>query len=276
MMDLTGGSGERPRSACENVGPDGTVSSVSSKPGTATSSKYCGVSWDARNKAWLAQMTHSKAHGGDGKQKFLGLYDDERSAALAVDAFVRERMPGIVEKLIFPDMDPLDLARDLVQAKKRRQDKSSQYHGVYWHANKKRWCAKITHSKAHGGDGKQKFLGHYDDERSAALVVDAFIREDMPGLTAKLNFPDMGSRDLARDLAQVQRRGRHLGAAAPSRKRPRSRSSPVVAETVTRSRLLDQPVPSTREERMLAIAASPTARALFRLVTAHRSRLGQS
>ena len=130
----------------------------------------------------------------------------------------------------------------------------------------------MRHGKKHGGDGKQTYLGRFDDERSAALAVDAFTRERMPGLTAKLNFPDMDPRDLAQELAQVQRRrrGPQPGAAAPSRKRPRS--SPVVAETATRPRLLDQPVPSTREERMLAIAASPTARTLFRLVTAARRR----
>ena len=145
----------------------------------------------------------------------------------------------------------------------------SKYFAVSWDASNKAWSAKTTHPKRDGGDGKKKHLGYYDDERSAAIAVDAFIRERMPGLLGKLNFPDMDPQVFARELAQVQRRGRR-GAAAPSRKRPRS--SPVVNDTAMRQRLSDQPVPSTREERMLAIAASPTASALFRLVTAHRSR----
>ena len=236
-----------------------------------------GVCWDVSNKAWKASMTHSKKHGGDGKTKFLGHYDDERSAALAVDAFIRERMPGLTAKLNFPDMDSQVFARELARAKEQKPSfqkgaaKSSEYFGVCWNAAKERWKAQVIHSMKHGGDGKLKFLGHYDDERMAALAVDAFIRERMPSRVEKLNFPDMDPRDLARDLAQVKPRGR--GVAAPSRKRPRPRSSPVVAElSTTRPRLWDQPVPSTREERMLAIAASPTARALFRLATAHRSR----
>ena len=152
---------------------------------------------------------------------------------------------------------------------------TSKYLGVCWEATKEAWKAEMRHGKTHGGDGKQKNLGYYDDERSAALVVDAFVREHMPGLPGKLNFPDMDPQVFARELAQVQRRRppprrRRELAAAPSRKRPRS--SPVVNDTATRPRLSDRPVPSTREECMLAIAASPTARALFRLATAHRSR----
>ena len=182
-------------------------------------------------------------------------------------------MPGQAAKLNFPDMDPRDLARDLAQAKEQRKRRQrskpgtvicSKYFGVCWDTKKGSWKAQITNGKTHGGDGSTRNLGNYDDERSAALAVDAFIRENMPGLVAKLNFPDMDPRD----LAQVTRAARGQGAS--SRKRPRS--SPVVVESATRPRLWDQPIPSTREERMLAIAASPTARALFRLVTAHRSR----
>ena len=81
------------------------------------SSNYLGVSWDVKSEAWKAEMRHNKEHGGAGKKKHLGCYDDERSAALAVDAFVRERMPGLTAKLNFPDMDPRDLARELTQVK---------------------------------------------------------------------------------------------------------------------------------------------------------------
>ena len=150
------------------------------------------------------------------------------------------------------------------------EKKSSKYLGVCWHTKSQAWYAQMTHGKKHGGDGKTTSLGLYHDERSAALAVDTFIREHMPRLTSKLNFPDMDPQDdFAQELAQIQQKG-GSGAAAPSRKRPRS--SPVVNDTATRPRLSDHPVPSTREERMLAIAASPTASALFRLVTAHRRR----
>ena len=88
-------------------------------------SKFLGVSWNAQTEAWKAEMTHIKKHGGDGTRKFLGLYDDERSAAIAVDAFVRERMPGLTAKLNFPDMDPRDLARELAQVKPRERGRAS-------------------------------------------------------------------------------------------------------------------------------------------------------
>ena len=181
------------------------------------SSKYLGVSWNAMSKAWKAEMTHIKKHGGDGTRKFLGLYDDERSAAIAVDAFVRERMPGLTAKLNFPDMDPRDLERELAQAKERQQRRQrsrpgtaihSKFLGVSWNATREAWQAQMYHGKKHGGDGKNHHLGHYDDERSAAIAVDSFIRERMPGLVSKLNFPDMDPRDLARELAQVKPRER--------------------------------------------------------------------
>ena len=115
------------------------------------SSAYRGVSWYTKNGVWVAQMTHDKKHGGDGKQKFLGIYYDERSAALAVDAFIRERMPGQAAKLNFPDMDPRDLARELAQAidsqrrkrheSKRRTGIRSRFLGVSWCAGSDMWAA---------------------------------------------------------------------------------------------------------------------------------------
>ena len=55
--------------------------------------------------------------------------------------------------------------------------------------------------------------------------------------------------------------------APPPASKKRPRSSDVVGEIATRPRLQNPPMPSTREERMRAILASPTARALFRLAT---------
>ena len=112
------------------------------------SSAYRGVSWYTKNGVWVAQMTHDKKHGGDGKQKFLGIYYDERSAALAVDAFIRERMPGQAAKLNFPDMDPQVFAQELAQAEERRR--------ALCGARSRR-----LYSRAHArSDGKAEFPGH--------------------------------------------------------------------------------------------------------------------
>ena len=42
-------------------------------------SKYVGVTWDKRNKKWIAQIRI------DGKSKGLGLYHDEKEAARIYD-----------------------------------------------------------------------------------------------------------------------------------------------------------------------------------------------
>ena len=72
------------------------------------SSEYYGVKRFSRDSRWLAQPTRSKACGLDGKLQYLGLYANERSAALAVDAYLRVAMPSIAAaKSNFPTITEL-------------------------------------------------------------------------------------------------------------------------------------------------------------------------
>jgi hypothetical protein len=54
---------------------------------------------------WQAGIKRGKRHGFDGKVQHLGLYEDERDAALAVDSFARLHLPGTA--LNFPTLDEL-------------------------------------------------------------------------------------------------------------------------------------------------------------------------
>ena len=72
------------------------------------SSEYYGVKRFSRDSRWLAQPTRSKTCGLDGKLQYLGLYANERSAALAVDAYLRVAMPSIAAaKSNFPTITEL-------------------------------------------------------------------------------------------------------------------------------------------------------------------------
>jgi hypothetical protein len=58
---------------------------------------------------WQASVGRSKRHGLDGKLQHLGLYEDERDAALAVDSFARVHMPGAAVN--FPTLDELYVSK---------------------------------------------------------------------------------------------------------------------------------------------------------------------
>ncbi len=60
--------------------------------------------------------------------------------------------------------------------------RSSQYRGVCWHKRSKKWRAQITKNK------KTKWLGDFDDEKSAALVYDIAAFNQSKDY-AQLNFP---------------------------------------------------------------------------------------
>jgi hypothetical protein len=72
------------------------------------SSEYHGVTWFSHDSNWLAHACRSKTCGLDGKQQHLGLYANERSAALAVDAYFRVAMPSLAAaKSNFPTITEL-------------------------------------------------------------------------------------------------------------------------------------------------------------------------
>jgi hypothetical protein len=110
-------------------------------------SVFTGISWDKGSKKWKAQIKK------DGKKAFLGCFDYEEEAARKYD----EAAATLERPLNFPK------AEGEVSAAKSQ---SSAFRGVSWNKGRKKWEARIWK------DGKQAYLGYYDDEEEAARKYD--------------------------------------------------------------------------------------------------------
>ena len=137
-------------------------------------SKYVGVSWNKKNKKWIAQITI------DGKRKNLGLYHDEKEAARIYD----EQAALLGKPVNFPLHEGMEQA--VKRAYKRKDvskvpnvNRPSKYVGVTWSKQDKKWKAAIRI------DGKSKTLGYYHDEKEAARIYD----EQAALLGKPVNFP---------------------------------------------------------------------------------------
>lgn len=60
---------------------------------------------------------------------------------------------------------------------------SSKYNGVLWHKSSRKYMSRV------GIEGKKKYLGSFDDELSAAICYDNYIKNNSL-VGYKLNFPD--------------------------------------------------------------------------------------
>jgi hypothetical protein len=128
-----------------------------------TGSKYRGVYWQKSQNIWKANITF------DGKQHHLGCFEDEQEAARAYDRAARAQH-GENAQLNFPAEG------------ESGSRKSSKYRGVSWLKSRNKWKVVIR------CDGKQHYLGYFEDEEKAAKAYDRASRAHK-GEKAQLNFP---------------------------------------------------------------------------------------
>jgi hypothetical protein len=183
-------------------------------------SEYVGVSWDKRDRRWVAGIRHG------GKRQHLGSFDDEQEAARAVDTAARRlrsedahggraSKTGRRWKLNFPTEEEAKRAQErgalltaddkaaAAAAVSERQG-PSEFVGVSWDRRSRKWKAQIRH------DGKTQNLGSFDDEQEAARAADTAARrlrgEDAHGGRSgrnnkwnRLNFPTQAEVKRAQD-----------------------------------------------------------------------------
>ena len=137
------------------------------------------MTWDRRAKKWLARY-----HDADGKQRHIGCFDDEEEAARAVNKAIRDA--GLEGRR---RTNPVDATGSLVPKPSGPHNKlddsavvapdpardptatTSKFWGVCWHKSERRWAAAYRDA-----NGKNRFLGYFDDQESAAHAVNAAIR----------------------------------------------------------------------------------------------------
>jgi hypothetical protein len=152
------------------------------KQKTATTSRYRGVSWDKRRRYWIVQISKL-----DHNEVVRGIQDEEEAARKYDELAIRIHKHKA--QLNFPQ--PELLATLELQARKEGnydscRGSSSAFRGVSLISTKKpstknKWAANIRVG------GKQRFLGVFSDEVSAARAYDTAARL-ICGTGACLNF----------------------------------------------------------------------------------------
>lgn len=187
------------------------------------SSRFWGVSWDKRGKKWRASY-----YDADGKDRYIGRFDDEEEAARARDQTIRDA--GLEGKR---NMNAVDTTGAQVPKRNRAAavapdparaptETTSKFWGVSWGKNVRRWEAYYSDA-----NDKQRSIGRFDTQEAAAHAVNAAIRRvglegrrhTNPVVDGKLvppahkrNAPGQGRRNKRRD----KRRREEPTAAAPA------------------------------------------------------------
>lgn len=156
-----------------------------------TSSRFLGVSWDPRGKAWRIS---TQAHG---KRYNVAGLDNEEKAAILRDRLMLY-LVGKSAPLNFPTRKLKPVSFEQLQLELRRARSASRYRGVWPQTVGERdtWSAQIIIKR------KGHFLGRYATERQAAVAYDRAAIHYL-GARAKLNLPAASRRLAAADAATL-------------------------------------------------------------------------
>lgn len=142
-------------------------------------SLFRGVCWSNKNKAWRCRIFFN------GKEKHIGIFDCEKSAANAYNKYALECLG---EKAILNDVEYIP-ENEWIYSKKKQKEKS-KYLGVSLRHDGK-WRSRVF------VDGEDILIGTYDNELDAANARDKFVIDKK--LNRKLNFD---KRDEVNEIAQ--------------------------------------------------------------------------
>lgn len=126
-------------------------------------SGFRGVSWDKHNRRYVAFI-----HPHDGKQEYLGSFENKEMAARAYDTAAR-RYFGEKATLNFPDE-----TIEVIKPPKRKADKASGVTGVCWEHRVNRWVVRITQH------GKKIYVGRFIDMDQAIAARSAALNAHQP------------------------------------------------------------------------------------------------
>jgi len=117
-------------------------------------SKYKGVYWHKQRKTWYVRIYQKEQ-----KQMYGGCFKDEFDAA--------KRVNELCEHFGISQQNPTILNHEY-----QKQEKISQYKGVTWNKQRKKWRVRI-YPKEH----KPKFGGYFKDELNAGKRVNQLCEE---------------------------------------------------------------------------------------------------
>lgn len=126
------------------------------KRGSNMSSAFKGVSYNNKSGLWHATIFLN------GKNKHLGSFTSEKSAAMAYDHFAKVHF-GEYARTNFHGPATMEWRSDL-----KERHRTSSVRGVNWDSSRKKWKARVCHG------GREHIVGRFETEGEAILAVRKF------------------------------------------------------------------------------------------------------